>query len=258
MEPFMELVHQAVEDQILTVTLTRPDKLNAITPAMLASLEAAFDRAEAPDVRVVVLRGEGTSFCSGADVVESLGMADLEGASAFLERLAEVLRRISALPKPVVAAVHGHAAGGGAEMALEADVRVVADDALLWFPDVGIGSTPASVWQLYRMVGPAVTNEMVMLGRRLDAGDLMRYSMAHRVVSRDELHDAAHEVAERLRDNASELSMRHAKRAIDLAAQATRQHDLQANISAMLVCYWSDEQRRTVDAFRPAAEGSAG
>jgi enoyl-CoA hydratase/carnithine racemase len=254
----MELVHQAVEGQILTVTLARPDKLNALTSAMLAALAAAFDRAEEPDVRVVVLRGEGTSFCSGADVVESLGMSDVEGASTFLERLAEVLRRISALPKPVVAAVQGHAAGGGAEMALEADVRVVADDALVWFPDVGIGSTPASVWQLYRMVGPAVTNEMVMLGRRLGAEDLTRYSMAHAVVARDELHDAARAVAERLRDGGSERSMRHAKRAIDLAAQATRQHDLEANVSAMLVCYWSDEQRRTVDAFRTAAEPSAG
>jgi enoyl-CoA hydratase/carnithine racemase len=253
----MDLVHQAVEDRILTVTLMRPDKLNALTPAMLTSLAAAFDRAEEPDVRVVVLRSAGTSFCSGADVIESLGMSDMDGASDFLERLAGVLRRISALPKPVVAAVQGHAAGGGAEMALEADVRVVADDASLWFPDVGIGSTPASVWQLYRMVGPAVTNEMVMLGRRLGADDLAHFSMAHSVVAPDALHAAAHAIAERLRDNGSELSMRHAKRAIDLAAQATRQHDLEANVSAMLVCYWSDEQRRTVDAFRAAPEASA-
>lgn len=254
----MDLVHQAVKDQILTVTLMRPDKLNALTSAMLVSLRVAFDRAEEPDVRVVVFRGAGTSFCSGADVVESLGISAMDEANAFLKRLAEVLHRISALPKPVVAAVQGHAAGGGAEMALEADIRVVADDALIWFPDVRIGSTPASVWQLYRMVGPAVTNEMVLLGRRLDAGDLKRYSMAHAVVPPDELHAVAQAVAERLRDGGSELSMRHAKQAIDFAAQATRQHDLEANISAMLICYSSDEQRRTVDVFRAAPEASPG
>jgi 2-(1,2-epoxy-1,2-dihydrophenyl)acetyl-CoA isomerase len=136
-------------------------------------------------------------------------------------------------------------------MALEADFRVVADDATLWFPDVGIGSTPASVWQLYRMVGRAVTTEMVMLGRRLAADDLRRLAVAHSVVAREELDDAARALAERLRDGASELSLRHAKRAIDLAAQATRQHDLDANVAAMLVCFWSDEQRQTVERFRP-------
>jgi enoyl-CoA hydratase/carnithine racemase len=242
---------QTLAEGILTLTLARPEKLNALTTPMLAALEAGLERARADDVRVVVLRGEGTSFCAGADMVDSLGISDVHGASDFLERLARVLGRISALPKPVVAAVQGHAAGGGAEIALEADLRVVAEDAQLWFPDVGIGSTPASVWQLYRMVGRALTTEMVMLGRRLAAADLSRYAMAQTVVPAADLDDAAHGLAERLRDAGSELSLRHAKRAIDLAAQATRPQDLEANVAAMLVCYWSDEQRQTVDRFRP-------
>lgn len=248
-EPQPDLVEQALDGHILTLTLARPDKLNALTETMLDRLAAGLERAQESDVRVVVLRGRGTSFCSGADVAESLGIPDLEGASSFLEHLAEVLRRISSLPKPVVAAVQGHAAGGGAEIALEADLRVVADDAALWFPDVAIGSTPASVWQLYRMVGKAVTTEMVMLGRRLDAADMARHGMVHSVIAAEQLHAAAHRLAERLRDAGSEVSMRHAKRAIDLAGQATRQQDLDSNVAAMLVCYWSDEQRQTVEGF---------
>lgn len=250
-----DLVAHDLADQIMTITLARPEKLNALTPAMLEEMTAALERAREADVRVVVLRGEGSSFCSGADVVESLGMTDIAGAGAFLERLAEVLRRISSLPKPVIAAVQGHAAGGGAEMALEADFRVASDDALLWFPDVMIGSTPATVWQLYRLVGRAVTTEMVMLGRRLTAADMARHSLVHSVVAGDELHRSAQALAERLRDGGSEASLRLAKRAIDLAAQATRQHDLESNVAAMLVCYWSDEQRRTVDQFRQPPPG---
>lgn len=246
----MNPVSYEVEEQILTLTLRRPEKLNALTPTMLESILAALDRAEAPDVRVVVICGEGTSFCAGADVVESLGMPDVARASAFLERIAEILRRISALPKPVVAAVQGHAAGGGAEIALEADFRVVADDARVWFPDVGIGSTPASVWHLVRLVGRSVAMDMVMLGLPLDAKAMQRHEMVHAVVSREQLPAVARTLAGRLRDAGSELSMRHAKRAVHLATNSSREQDLQANVAAMLVCYWSDEQRNTVDRFR--------
>lgn len=245
----MSDVRRRLDAGVLAITLARPGKLNALTPAMVGDLAAALDAAAAPDVRVVVLAGEGRAFCAGADVHESLGIEDLDGADRFLRGLAGVLRRISALPKPVIAAVQGHAVGGGAEIALEADLRVVADDARLGFPDVALGSTPASLQPLVRMVGRARAFDMALLGTELDAAELERLGVASRVVARGRLHDAALELARTLRDRASARSLRYAKEAVALAETAPREADLAANVSAMLACHASAEQRAYVAGF---------
>jgi enoyl-CoA hydratase/carnithine racemase len=242
-------VRRCLEDGILSVTLARAEKLNALTEAMVDGLSAAFVAAASPDVRVVVLAGEGRSFCTGADVKESLGIEDPERADAFLTTLARVLGSISSLPKPVVAAVQGHALGGGAELALEADLRVVADDAVLGFPDVALGSTPATLYQLVRMVGRSRALDMVLLGAELDATTMERLGMASRVVCADGLTAAALEVARMLRDRAGPRPLRYAKEAVASADVASREGDLAANVSAMLACYASDGQRRYVANF---------
>jgi enoyl-CoA hydratase/carnithine racemase len=236
-------------DGILVVTLARPAKLNALTPAMVDDLAAALDAAAAPDIRVVILEGEGRSFCAGADVHESLGLGDLDDAESFLRSLAGVLRRVSSLPKPVVAAVQGHAVGGGAELALEADLRVVADDALLGFPDVALGSTPASLYQLVRIVGRSRAMDMALRGTQLDAAAMERLGVACEVVAPGELRDAALAVARDLRDRAGARSLRFAKEAVAHATETGREADLAANVSAMLACHTSPEQRAYVSGF---------
>jgi enoyl-CoA hydratase len=242
-----------VDAGILTVTLSRPAKLNALTPLTVEQLGLAFEAATAPEVRVVVLAGEGRSFCAGADVVQSLGLRDRDAAGAFLRGLAGVLARISSLPKPVVAAVQGHAVGGGAELALEADLLVAADDAVLGFPDVALGSTPASLWQLVRKAGHARAVDMAMLGTELDAAEMQTLGIATRVVAPEELLESALDVARTLRDRAGARSLRYAKEAVAHAETATRSADLAANVSAMLDCHFSDEQRGYVAGFSARA-----
>jgi enoyl-CoA hydratase/carnithine racemase len=242
-------VRRELADGILTITLARPAKLNALTPAMVEELAVALAAAAHPAVRVVLLAGEGRAFCAGADVGESLAIEDPDRADEFLRGLASVLSGISRLPKPVVAAVQGHAVGGGAELALEADLRIVADDAVLGFPDVALGSTPASLYQLVRMVGRSRSLEMAMLGTELDAAEMRRFGIANRMVPRAALADAALALARELRDRASARSLRYAKEAVMHADVATRDADLAANVNAMLACYGSDEQRRYVDRF---------
>jgi enoyl-CoA hydratase/carnithine racemase len=242
-------VRRELADGILTVTLARAAKLNALTPAMVEELAVALAAAAHPAVHVVLLAGEGRAFCAGADVGESLGIDDQDRADAFLRALAGVLSAISKLPKPVVAAVQGHAVGGGAELALEADLRVVADDAVLGFPDVALGSTPASLYQLFRMVGRSRALEMAMLGTQVDAAEMQRLGIANRVVARADLGDAALALARELRDRAPARSLRYAKEAVMHADVATREAELAANVNAMLACYASDEQRRYVDGF---------
>jgi enoyl-CoA hydratase/carnithine racemase len=245
----MTPLRETLEDEILTITLDRPHVLNALSYDLLVALDEALAAAEAPSVRVVVLAGEGGSFCSGADVGEILGELDIDRARVLLEALARVLRRIGALPKPVVAAIHGHTAGGGLELAIEADVRVAADDVQLWLPDVGVGSTPTTVWHLTRLVGRGVATEMAMLGRRLGAAELERFGVVHEVVPRDGLAAAAAGIAARLRDDASARSLRHAKAAVRLADEVDRDTDLRMNIELMLDCYRGGEQHAAVARF---------
>ena len=246
----MSFVRSALDDGVLSLTLSRPEKLNALTDAGLAELLAALESAARDDrTRVVVLRGEGRSFCAGADVEEVMSHPDLDAAYAFLSRLAGALRAIALLPKPVVAAVQGHAAGGGAELALEADLRVAADDAQLWFPDVGIGSTPASLARLYQCVGRAKATEMAMLGTRLAADDMLRAGLVTEVVPAAELEDAALRLGRRLAE-LGPTSLRFAKEAVRLAEEASREVDLAANIAAMLACWQGAEQGEAATRFR--------
>lgn len=245
----MSHVRESLVDGVLTLTLARPAKLNALTTRMVKDLGAALERARDPGVRVVVLLGEGSSFCAGADVGESLGLEEPPAAEAFLGGLAAVLRAIHSLPTPVIAGIQGHAAGGGAEIALEADLRIAADDAQLWFPDVGIGSTPASAWQLVRTVGTSRATSMVMLRERLDAARMADLGVAHAVVAPEELPAAAATLARRLRDEAGALSLQFAKQGIALATTADRETDLSENVAAMLACHFSYEQRAAVERF---------
>jgi enoyl-CoA hydratase/carnithine racemase len=241
----------ALDDGILALTLNRPKRLNALNPELIGELAGALRRAEDSDVRVVTLAGSGSSFCSGADVDEVLGLTDAAAAERFLRGLASVLGGISELDKPVVAGFQGHAAGGGAELALEADLRVAGSDACLWFPDVRMGSTPASLWRLTRIVGDTVAAEMAMLGRRLSAGELQRLGAVVEVVEPSAVGSATRELAARLRDGAAQLPLACAKRSLRSAASATRREDLEANVDLMLTCFSGVHQARAVAEFSP-------
>lgn len=241
-------VERSLRDGVLTLTLSRPEKLNAISPALATELQDGLVRAGEDDVRVVLLRGAGRSFCAGADVGLALG-ADPLAAEAFLTTLADVLRRIHALPKPVLAAVQGDAVGGGAELALEADLRVLAADARLSFPDVGIGSTPASLYQLVRHLGRSRAMRMALLGEPLAAAEMEELGLAAAVVAPEALEAAARQLAECLRDRATAQSLGFAKLAVTRAAEAGREADLRANLGAMLACHRGSRQRAYVEAF---------
>jgi enoyl-CoA hydratase/carnithine racemase len=251
----MSLIERSLEAGVLSLALNRPKKLNALSPAMVDELDQALGEAEAAEVRVVAITGRGTSFCSGADVSESLALSDRAAARRFLERLGSVLDRISRLEKPVVAGFQGHAAGGGAEIVLEADLRIAASDAQLWLPDVGIGSTPVSLWRLERMVGYSRAAEMALLGTRLEAEELERLGVVGEVVPPGELANAVAELAARLRDRSGPTPLRHAKRSLQIAAEADRRSDIERNLEAMLACYYGEDQAQAVSRFAQADAG---
>jgi enoyl-CoA hydratase len=187
-----------LEDGVLTLTLNRPEKRNALDWATLRALEGALAEAAGEDgVRCVVLRGAGErAFCAGADLRAVMELTP-ETARRWVETGHRVLNTLVALPQPVIAAVRGYALGGGLELALACDIRVLGDDARLGLPEVTRGWTPG--WggprRLRAIVGPARAAELALIGEPIDAPTARAWGLAQRVVPAGALDERVAELA---------------------------------------------------------------
>jgi 2-(1,2-epoxy-1,2-dihydrophenyl)acetyl-CoA isomerase len=190
-----------VGDGIATLTLDRPDALNSLTVPLKEALIAAFaDVAADPAVRVVVLTGAGRAFCAGQDLRERLEADAAPLAIEIRERYNPLVRAIRELPKPVIAAVNGVAAGAGASLAFAADIRIAADTAsfALVFGRVGLIPDSGATWLLQRLVGAAKAAELALTTDPLSAADAERFGLVARVVPAADLAGEAHALATRL------------------------------------------------------------
>lgn len=181
------------------VSLNRPERLNALDTALTRALLAALEDAVAdPSVRAVLLTGEGRAFCAGADTRE---MADLTPANEALVAERATLTRdvhalLAAMPKPVVAAARGAAAGGGAGLAIACDLVVAGSDLRLGYPELRQGLVPALVMTgLQRQLGPKRAFELLSLGAFLGAEEALALGLVNRVVEPDAVRDAALAIA---------------------------------------------------------------
>ena len=179
---------------VATVTLRRPERRNALDPALLETLTETFGAlAIEAGLRVVVLRGEGPAFCAGADLDWMAASRDLsrEENVADAERMGAAFEAVDACPKAVVARVHGSAFGGGAGLAACADVAIAAEGTTFAFSEVRLGLLPATISPyVLRAIGPGATRALFTTGRRFDADEALRLGLVHDVVSEDRL-DAA-------------------------------------------------------------------
>ncbi len=187
-------VRESVEGGLLTLTLNRPDKRNAIDRLMVEALHAGLERAELDaQVRVVVVRGAGKDFCAGADLKELLESVDLtpEENAAAAGRLGEIFVRIRELPKPVVAVVEGRALAGGCGLATACDIVLAHPDASFGYPEVKRGFVPAMVIaMLQRAVGEKAALELVITGRVVSAVEAERLRLISRVLDGDAFEEA--------------------------------------------------------------------
>ncbi len=187
-------VRESVEGGVLTLTLNRPDKRNAIDRLMVEALHAGLERAELDaQVRVVVVRGAGKDFCAGADLKELLESVDLtpEENAAAAGRLGEIFVRIRELPKPVVAVVEGRALAGGCGLATACDIVLAHPDASFGYPEVKRGFVPAMVIaMLQRAVGEKAALELVITGRVVAAVEAERLRLISRVLDGDAFEEA--------------------------------------------------------------------
>lgn len=194
-----------VQEHVATITLNRPQVLNALTLELYAELRDLFETLRyEDDVRAVVLTGAGRAFCSGGDVHKIIGEVlerDMRGHLEFCRMTGHLVRNMRLLPKPIIAAVNGTAAGAGAVMALASDFRIVADSAKFAFLFTRVGLTGADMgaaFLLPRVIGQGRATELLMLGDDVDAATADRYGLATRVLALEEVLPAAQALAARL------------------------------------------------------------
>jgi enoyl-CoA hydratase/carnithine racemase len=215
----MEQITTEVDAGVLTITLDRPEKLNAFTDTMKRELIEAFDRADADDdVRVVIVTGAGRAFCAGADLSQGGATFDpaaqgraADGGARPVQRDGggQVVLRIYSCTKPVIAAVNGPAVGVGVTMTLPMDIRLASETARFGFVFNRRGIIPeaCSSWFLPRLVGIAQAQEWVMTGRVFDAGEALAGGLVRSVHAPDDLLPAAHTLAREIIDNTAPVSV---------------------------------------------------
>lgn len=242
-------------DSVLTLTLNRPRKLNALSHELFEALDAATRRARADrEVHVVVLTGAGRAFCAGADIdmVKEFGDPDLpsDAFRAKVRRLQAVFDGLEALEKPVIAAINGDCVGGGFDLALACDLRIATEAAYFLVPEVRLGLIPdlGGTQRLPRLIGVGRAKEMVLTGRRFSAAECLAMGLVNRVVPQGDLERAVAEMVAHIRAGAPR-ALGAAKRAIDRAWGMDLQagEDLEAWLQAPL--YRSDDAREGYQAF---------
>lgn len=225
----MPALRLEVAGAVATVTLDRPDALNALTIELKEELLAAFGQVAAdPAVRAVVLTGAGRAFCAGQDLRERLEPGAAPLADEIRVRYNPLIRAMRTLDKPIVGAVNGVAAGAGASLAFACDVRLAAEGAsfLLAFGRVGLVPDSGATWTLPRLVGGAKAAELALTGESLSATDAERFGLVARVVPAGALLGEAQELAARLAAGAPR-ALALTKRALDASWGATLDEQLE-------------------------------
>ncbi len=199
-----DVLSYAVADAVATVTLNRPDAMNALTTELKLALLETLQRAAADDdVRAVVLTGTGRAFCVGQDLAEHAHNLehDLDAVWATVpDHYTPIATLLATMPKPVIAAMNGTAAGAGAAFAFACDFRILADTAKITmaFPGIGLSADSGSSWTLPRLVGMAKAKELLMLSPTLTAAQALELGLVTEVVAGDEVAGRAAAMAVRL------------------------------------------------------------
>lgn len=239
-------IHHEQSGAIVTVTIDRPDKLNAIDPVMLASLDgllAEIDRAA--DVRVVVITGAGEkAFCVGADIGAWSALDPLDMWRSWVRDGHRVFDRLASLRQPTIAAINGYCFGGGLELALACDLRIMAAETTMSSPETKIATLPgwAGTRRLPDLIGPARAKQMIFTGSRIDAPTALAWGLANEILPADQVRQRAQALADEIAANAP-VAVQLAKAAIDGAPNS-----LEAIAGALAAS--TNDGREGVAAFR--------
>ena len=248
----------ALDGRVATVTIDRPDVLNALNTALLEELLATLgDLGGDPGVGVVVLTGEGErSFIAGADIKEMAGKTPLE-ARAYSELGQEIAHRLETMRKPTIAAVNGYALGGGCEMALACDVRLASENAQFGQPEINLGIIPGwgASQRLARATNIGYAKELILTGRMVDAAEALERGLVQHVYPPAELMPATMRLAAEMASK-SPVALYYAKEATNRALHGDIGGNLVHEADLYSLMFSTDDAREGLNAFvekRPAS-----
>lgn len=249
-----------VADGVATVTLDRPEVLNALTFAVYGQLRDQFAALRTDEaVKVVIITGEGQGFCSGGDVHDIIGPLfemDVKGHLEFTRMTGELIANMRLLDKPIIAAVNGMAAGAGAVIALASDLRLLSSNARFAFLFTKVGLTGADMGAAYllpRIVGQARATELLFFGDSIDAETAHQWGLANRVVEPDALLPTAREWATRLASGPS-MALSMTKRMLNNEWNMDLLSALEAEAQAQALLLMGEDHRIFFEAFKEKVE----
>lgn len=248
-------VYEQGENGVATITLNRPERLNALTFEVYRELTDTFAALRnVRDVRVVVITGAGRAFCSGGDVHDIIGELferDTEGLLEFTRMTCELVRNIRTLPKPVIASLNGTTAGAGACIALASDIRIASDEAKIAFLFVKVGLSGADMGAAYllpRTVGLAKATELLYTGDFISAQEAERIGLYNRVVPGEKLATTTREFAERLAQGPA-FALAKTKEMLNRELHMNLDASLEAEAQAQAICMKHPDYREAYEAF---------
>lgn len=244
-----------VEGGVASLTLNRPDRLNALTFEVYRELTDTFAALRnETGVRVVVITGAGRAFCSGGDVHDIIGELfnrDMEGLLEFTRMTCELIKNIRTLPQPVIAKLNGTTAGAGACIALAADIRIASEAAKVAFLFVKVGLSGADMGAAYllpRVVGLAKATELLYTGDFISAQEAERIGLYNRVVAADQLDKACNELAQRLAAGPA-FALAKTKEMLNRELDMNLEKALECEAQAQAICMQHPDYREAYDAF---------
>jgi enoyl-CoA hydratase/carnithine racemase len=243
----VSLVETKRDGAVSIVTLSRDEKLNALSGELERDLGAALDSDDVRSSACVVLTGAGRAFSAGADITEFRERTP-EAVIAYYRETGGVYERVAALPQPTLSAIHGYCLGGGLELALTTDFRIADETAIFGFPEVSLGIIPSSggTHRLVRLVGPGRAKELFLLGGRLDAAAALTAGLVNEVVGAGTALERALELARQLAELPA-LAASLTKRAIDVMPEASREAGILIERLAYGMLAQSDEAKARAD-----------
>ncbi len=239
------------EDRIALIKLNRPEVLNAMNKQLWLDFQVALeDVKNDPEIKALIITGEGRAFSTGADLKESK-VRSIEEYREYLVELQETSKKIIRFEKPTIAAINGYALGSGYELALACDIRISAEEARIGSPEVKVTSsvTGGAMRLVQDLIGPGKAKELLFTGEYIDGKEAQRIGLVNRAVPLDRLMDEAREMAEKIVEN-SAFSIKMIKKGLHLArGEVSLEALMDFEIEACLACVSTKERQESLKDF---------
>ncbi|RYD92524.1 MAG: enoyl-CoA hydratase [Sphingobacteriales bacterium] len=251
----------SLDNGIFTVTINRPEKLNALNRDVISELSAVLTEIESnPEIRSVIITGAGPkSFVAGADISEFVGLSKSEGEDLARRGQETVFNRIERSAKPIVAAINGFALGGGCELAMSCHFRLASDNARFGQPEVNLGLIPGygGTQRLVQLVGKGRALELLLSGNMIDAATAQQWGLVNHITTAEELLPKTRALLETINSKAP-LAVAHCIKAANAVYDET-QNGYETEITSFGACFSTDDMREGTTAFlekrKPAFTG---